>query len=138
MTTLFPCPTCQRHVRPGDLCPFCGATLGPPPAGSIEPKRGVRRAVMFAATAALTAGATIDCGGDVETQSTSSNTTTSAGGNGGDGGTSATGTTTSDSTTATATTTTSAGGAGGEGGTTTSSGGNGAGVILPPYGAPPF
>jgi hypothetical protein len=32
MTSLYPCPRCDRHVkRPERECPFCATSLTPPP-----------------------------------------------------------------------------------------------------------
>jgi hypothetical protein len=44
MTTLAPCPGCDRHVRPGDpSCPFCGAStialVAPPRRPSLRAGR---------------------------------------------------------------------------------------------------
>src|SRR5262249_48838102 len=125
--SLLPCPTCRRHVRDEERCPFCGTALtssageASPPA----PARGLRRVAMIAATAALATGAGVDCSGTVSTSSAAG--TTSGGGG------SAAGHTGGGSTTA------GQGGPprGGTGGRSKSSGG-GTGNIAPPYGAPPF
>lgn len=33
MSTLTPCPSCHRHVKAGDACPFCGEASVVPPGG---------------------------------------------------------------------------------------------------------
>src|SRR3954467_8631752 len=57
MSTLTPCPSCNRHVRVGDVaCPFCGAAVAvaPSPAASGPGLRGrLGRAALFAAGATL-------------------------------------------------------------------------------------
>lgn len=136
MPTLSPCPTCQRHVREAARCPFCGASIEGAHPAAIEPPRGVRRAVLFAATAALTAGATIDCGSSVESQPTSSTTDTSTGGKA-TTSTSTTASTTSSTTTTSTTTTASTTTTSGTGGATSSTNTSSGGGFLPPYGAPP-
>ena len=56
MSTLTPCPSCNRHVRVSDAtCPFCGsAVIVAPAAVSAPVLRGrLGRAALFAAGAAL-------------------------------------------------------------------------------------
>jgi rRNA maturation protein Nop10 len=141
MKTLSPCPSCERHVRDEEACPFCGAELRSAAPSPPDPKRGLRRAAMLAVSAVLVGGGAIDCGSTVTDQKTAAGTGTGAGGDG-------TGVTTGAGSTASST--------GGEGGTNTtsvasssnvsssSSGGTGGspstssgGGFLPPYGAPP-
>jgi hypothetical protein len=57
------CSGCHRHVKQGDAsCPFCGAAA--PSAEPLPRPPGVRmtRAAMFAAGAAGTVAAIVDCG----------------------------------------------------------------------------
>jgi len=56
MSTLTPCPSCNRHVRVGDAtCPFCGTAVTVAPAAASAPVlRGrLGRAALFAAGATL-------------------------------------------------------------------------------------
>jgi hypothetical protein len=134
MTSLSPCPSCRRHVRDGERCPFCGSEPGAPLASS-EVKRGLRRAVVLAATTALAAGGAMDCGSTVETQAGTTTGSTGDGGHGGHGG----------AVNSVASTASAGGGlvvaassstSGTGGAATTSTTGN-TGGFLPPYGAPP-
>lgn len=56
MSTLTPCPSCNRHVRVGDAsCPFCGSAV-PVAAAAVSapvPRGRLGRAALFAAGAAL-------------------------------------------------------------------------------------
>ncbi|MFT3771274.1 MAG: hypothetical protein QM820_38150 [Minicystis sp.] len=134
MPSLFPCPTCQRHVRESERCPFCSASLPAAPTTKVEAPRGVRRVVLFAATAAIAAAGSTDCG-SVETASTGASTGSNTGGS---SETSSTSSTTASSTTATSNT-------GGFGGGITFSSSSSSSVasssgdagVKPPYGAPP-
>ncbi len=128
MTTLVPCPSCDRHVKldAGTACPFCNADLGrqTSEARNAAPAGGARRAALLAVSAALASTAFIACGDDSPTGGSASGGS-SAGGQaqGGDntGGEVAIGG-------AGGQETSGGGGAGGDG-----TGGN----IAPPYGAPP-
>lgn len=65
MTRLFPCPTCQRHVRCDDRCPFCGGALPTHIVVAAEPAARLgRAAIMTFRTAALAAvgATTVACG----------------------------------------------------------------------------
>ena len=58
MSTLVPCPTCARHVRPG-ACVFCGAdasTTLPHPARPVSRRAFTRAAIAFGAAAEPWAG----------------------------------------------------------------------------------
>lgn len=54
MEPLVPCPGCARHVRAGDVCPFCGASAagGAPRAW---PAKRLGRMAVFTFGAALAA-----------------------------------------------------------------------------------
>lgn len=54
MTRLVPCRECQRHVRVGASCPFCGAE---PPAAVevVRPRANGRFAMLFAGSIVLSA-----------------------------------------------------------------------------------
>ena len=132
MTSLSPCPSCRRHVRDGERCPFCGSDPGAPLA-TPDARRGLRRAVVLAATTALAAGGAMDCGSTVETQA-GTTTGTSDGGHGGHGGHGGAVNSVASSGDGFVVAASSTSGTGG--GTTTSTTGN-TGGFLPPYGAPP-
>jgi hypothetical protein len=57
MSTLTPCPSCNRHVRVGDAaCPFCGSAVAVAPAAAASaagPRGRLGRAALFAAGATL-------------------------------------------------------------------------------------
>ncbi len=129
MTSLSPCPTCRRHVRAGERCPFCGAEAGPaeisatstPEIAGALPSNPRLRAVVLAASTALAGGAALDCGG---------NTTVDSTGTTGGGGASTTHASNSAS---------ASGGTGGDTSTTASSASSASSSsgFAPPYGAPP-
>ena len=127
MTTLVPCPSCDRHVKldAASSCPFCAADLrGQRGAESNPAPGGARRAALLAVSAALASTAFIACGDDSPTGGSSSGGSSEGGqAQGGDntGGQVAIGG-------AGGQETSGGGGAGGDG-----TGGN----IAPPYGAPP-
>jgi hypothetical protein len=145
MTHLSPCPSCQRHVRADEVCPFCGADLPPATPPAPEPRHGLRRAAMLAVSAALVGGGAIDCGSTVTDQQNAAGTGTGTGGGGGQGGASTVGSTgantgtgagsVSSSEAASSSSSTTASSSGGTGGAPSTSSGGG---IAPPYGSPPF
>ncbi len=133
MTTLVPCPSCDRHVKldGASNCPFCAADLrehGKQPS-TTAPAGGARRAALLAVTAALASTAFVACGDDSPTGGSSSGGANAGGqaqGGQAQGGDNAGGNV-------------AIGGAGGQ----ETSGGGGVGGdgtggnIAPPYGAPP-
>src|SRR5690606_30432709 len=161
MAPLFPCPSCNRHIRRDEAaCPFCAAQVDL--SGNPEPRlprTRLGRAATFAFGATI-AGATAltACGGDSEdgdggvggsagvSGSGGSDNTggmQATGGTSGSGGAGATGGTAgsggNDNTGGAGATggSAGAGGAGATGGTIGSGGGTVDGGIAPPYGIPP-
>lgn len=68
---LYPCTSCERHVRAGEpACPFCGAAMpAENPAGACaSPQPAASRAAVLFATAAVVAA----CGGSTSPTSSSS------------------------------------------------------------------
>jgi hypothetical protein len=57
MSTLAPCPGCNRHVRSGDTCPFCKAAQGAETT-TASPLARTSRAALFAIAAAACGGPT--------------------------------------------------------------------------------
>lgn len=54
MSTLHPCPSCNRHVSPAAACPFCGEPLSVAPRARTQPTHRVRaRAAVFLGAALL-------------------------------------------------------------------------------------
>ncbi|MFO0756873.1 MAG: hypothetical protein U0359_10295 [Byssovorax sp.] len=84
---LIPCPSCQRHVRAGEIaCPFCASPLAdgaPRPAVDPVPRMSRAAAFVFGATLAVTG-----CEAEIiDPQSTGATSTgTGAGAGGADGG----------------------------------------------------
>lgn len=133
MSSLSPCPSCQRHVRSEPSCPFCGAAISTT-SERHEVTRGARRAAMLAVSAALASTTFVACGDD----------TTGTGGSGGAGGQAQGGEATQGGGGQLASGgggagTGGSGGAGGQGGVGGAGGSDGGfgGMIAPPYGAPP-
>lgn len=57
MSTLAPCLACNRHVRSGEVCPFCGA---PSVEANASPMTRASRAALFAIATAACGGAQVD------------------------------------------------------------------------------
>lgn len=57
MSQLVPCPSCQRHVRCGEGCPFCGADPVEAPPTPVRPVGRLGRAALFAFGATMGVGA---------------------------------------------------------------------------------
>ena len=60
MSAYVLCSSCKRHVRSGDVtCPFCNAAIAFDPARTVEKRRGLSRAKVYALQAvALATGVT--------------------------------------------------------------------------------
>jgi|HubBroStandDraft_2_1064218.scaffolds.fasta_scaffold268405_2 hypothetical protein len=66
MTSLFPCPRCDRHVKRHErACPFCAASLTPPPQ-AVDPFTGSERLSRAAQAllGALAGASSVSCAGD--------------------------------------------------------------------------
>jgi hypothetical protein len=140
MTTLVPCPSCDRHVKlgAGSVCPFCSSDLAERAREpNAAPAGGARRAALLAVSAALASTAFIACGDDSPTGGSSTGGANAGGqaqggqaqggqaqGGNGTGGEVAMGGSGGQE---------PSGGAGGDGTGGDGTGGN----IAPPYGAPP-
>ncbi len=64
MAHLSPCSHCHRHIRVEDpVCPFCGARMRIGRGRSVAPMHGLKRAAVFALSAAA-ASTSIACGSE--------------------------------------------------------------------------